>query len=137
MPHTVSVLIPDDVYQQVETEANSKQETVAQTISTYLVEAVRKSMGSESSPFSLSHEQRLMQEEMAAFERMHRELVKMHLGKWVAIYKGKLVDSDWNAESLLARRIRNFPKQTVLIDKVEVDRQPDIFIPSIRLEEMC
>lgn len=137
MAHTVSVLIPDDVYQHVETEANNKKQTVEDTLSSYLVEAVRQTIDAEPGLSPLSHEQRLMLEEMGALERMYDELVNVHLGKWVAIYRGHLVDSDWDAAALMARRLHNYPGQIVLIDKIETDRQPGTFqLPFVRVVSM-
>ncbi len=81
------------------------------------------------------HEQRsTMEQNMAAYRAMHSELVDRYLGQYVAIYDGKLVDSDPDPLLLLERIRRNYPNQVVLRRKVEQTPEREIHIRHPKFE---
>jgi hypothetical protein len=57
--------------------------------------------------------------EMAAYERMHPDLIRSHRGKWVAIFDGKLIDSDDDVGRLHGRVRSAYASAPVLITPVE------------------
>jgi hypothetical protein len=67
--------------------------------------------------------------EKAAFQRMLPELLTTHRGKWVAVRKGTVVDSDENPGELMWRVEQKFGDESVYID--EVLEKPRVYrIPS-------
>lgn len=63
-------------------------------------------------------QKRLLQKEIAAFERMKSELLNTHKGKQVAILHGQLVDCD-DDKRVLARRVyAKYGYRTILMTEV-------------------
>lgn len=63
-------------------------------------------------------QERLLSKEIAAFDQMLPDLMKTHRNKWVAILKGKLVDSDDEEQTLTDRVLEKFGDRTMLIRQV-------------------
>lgn len=57
-------------------------------------------------------------EDRAAFQRMLPELLKTHKGKWVAVYKGQVVDSAENVGDLAVRVYARLGYQEIYMDEV-------------------
>jgi hypothetical protein len=73
--------------------------------------------------------------EVAAYDAMWPELVKTHLGKFVAIYQEQLVDEDDDERALRARlRARFGPEKLVYIQQVLPTRREVVDIPGIDLD---
>jgi hypothetical protein len=72
--------------------------------------------------------------EVSAYEAMHNELVKTHLGHYVAVHRGKLVDFDAEFEPLHRRMRKHFGNEAVLIRHVEAAADPALLFRSPRLE---
>jgi hypothetical protein len=69
----------------------------------------------------------------AAFQEMLPTLLKTHNGKWVAIFKGELVDSAENISELSKRVYAHWGYQAIYMD--EVRAEPRVYrIPSPRLK---
>lgn len=65
--------------------------------------------------------------EIAAYEAMHVQLVRDHLGEWVAIHRQQLVDHD-SDRAALYRRIRSqYGRTAVLIRQVAVDPVEEVW----------
>jgi len=79
-------------------------------------------------------ERRMLEAEMQAFRAMHAELVQHHLGQWVAVHKGRLIDSDGDLGRLHQRIRQAYPQTAILIQKVETLPERDIAVRSPRLE---
>ena len=56
--------------------------------------------------------------ETDAYERLHPELARDHIGEWVAIHEGKLVDHDADVSALYTRIRAQFGRTSVLIRQV-------------------
>ena len=66
-----------------------------------------------------------LDQEQAAFEAMHAQLVSTHLGQFVAIHQEKLIDADVNQRALYIRVHRNHPHTVIGIFPVrESSRMP-------------
>jgi len=70
-------------------------------------------------------QERLLQKEIAAFERMKPELLNTHKGKHVAILNGQLVDSDDDKRVLAKRVYAKYGNRTILM--TEVREQPRVY----------
>lgn len=70
--------------------------------------------------------------EKAAFQRMLPALLKTHQGKWVAIYKGAMVDSDEKPSELMWRVQQKYGDESVyfgeVLEKPRVYRIPSAWI---------
>jgi len=103
--------VPEEVYRQVEELAITMEcditdvllETVTRTISTFPVDPDRS----------------VMNQNVETYKELHAELVMTHLGQFVAICDGRLVDHDPDPVSLLQRVRTRHPEKVVLRRKVE------------------
>ncbi len=79
-------------------------------------------------------QKRKIRAEVRAYEAMHDELIKTHLGHYVALHRGELVDFDEDIQ-MLHRRVRlHYGHEVVLIRRVEASFQPELVFRSPRLE---
>jgi len=70
-------------------------------------------------------QERLLQKEIAAFERMKPDLLNTHKGKQVAILNGKVVDSDEDKRALAKRVYAKYGYRTILM--TEVRESPRVY----------
>lgn len=73
--------------------------------------------------------------EAAAFRALHAGLTETHLGRYVAIHNGKVVDDDIDFQSLHSRVRRRFGRQPVLLRRVETEPERELVFRSPRLEQ--
>lgn len=73
--------------------------------------------------------------EIEAFKLMHRQLMQEYLGRYVAIFQGKLVDHDSDPVTLLQRIKQQYPDQVVLRRKVEKQPERILYVRSPRLSK--
>ncbi len=64
-------------------------------------------------------------EDEAAFKRMQPELLKTHKGKWVAVFKGQVVDSDAKLGDLAGRVYEKLGYQAIYM--AEVTDTPHVY----------
>ena len=107
----MTVTIPDTVYEQVQAIANKTNSPVDQVMADMLSQNLRQ--------FPQHKNQDKMREEVAAYERLHPQLVKLYFGQHVAIFQGECVDHDPDPEALLLRVKKTYPNQIVLRRLVE------------------
>lgn len=72
--------------------------------------------------------------EMQAYIALHPQLQKTHYGKHVAIYEGRLIDSDDDYDALTRRIDDKYPDQFVWISTVEDEPIKTLVFRSPRLE---
>lgn len=65
-----------------------------------------------------AEQQRILERERTAFERLKPELLKTHPGKWVAIVDGQLVDSDDDEDALVQRVYAKYGHRTIFVEEV-------------------
>jgi len=73
--------------------------------------------------------------EMQAYIAMHPALKKTHFGKHVAIYEGRLIDSDQDYDTLTRRIDAQYPNQFVWVSTVEEESIKTFVFRSPRLEQ--
>jgi hypothetical protein len=66
------------------------------------------------------HEERF-EHEVAAYEALWPQLRRTHLGQWVAIKDGQVVDSDRDKAALIRRVYARWPQETVYFEQVLPD----------------
>lgn len=72
--------------------------------------------------------------EVRAYESMHAELVKTHLGHYVALHRNNLVDSDEDFQTLHQRVRQRYGREAVLIRRVEASAKSELVFRSPRFE---
>lgn len=72
-------------------------------------------------------------EERRAFLRLRPRLLRTHLGKYVAIHEGKVVDSGKHQIALALRVYRRFGYVPIYVGQVSVEPPAPVRIPSPRL----
>lgn len=109
----VTLSLSHPVYNTVSQFAEKEQ----QRIEEFLADRLSELFPSE----ELTPEDEAMERETDAYYRLHPTLLHSHLGKHVAIFNGKLVDSDPDGRTLLDRIKEAFPNEVVLIRLVETE----------------
>ena len=79
-------------------------------------------------------QRRKIEAEAQAFESMHAELVKTHLGQYVAIHRGRLIDQDEDFLALHKRVRQGFGNEAVLIRRVEQNPEQELVFRSPKFE---
>jgi len=70
--------------------------------------------------------------EVVAYEKLWPKLRKTHVGRWVAVKDGKVIDSDADQHALIERIRAKFPKEVVYFTQVLPDHPHRIVdIPGI------
>ncbi|MFN0073189.1 MAG: hypothetical protein ACKVVP_17045 [Chloroflexota bacterium] len=107
-----SIEVSPDVRAQLEADAARESRTVDELVDRLLREYLR------------TRQRQKIARETEAFNRLHPALVQTHLGTWVAIHEGQLVDTDGDLAALYARMRGRFGRTSVLLRQVEtpVDR---------------
>lgn len=103
--------VPEEVYRRVEELAV----TTERDISDVLLETVTRTF----SPFPVNPGPSVMNQNVETYKELHAGLVMAHLGQFVAICDGRLVDHDPDPVSLLQRVRTRFPEKVALRRKVE------------------
>ena len=128
MSTQILLTVPDELYQQVEKVADATR----RNISDLLVETITRSFA----PLPVDTNRAKMNQNVAAYKRLHPQLLKSYLGEYVAIHEGQLVDHDQDPIVLLQRMRSNYPEQVILRRRVEpiVEREIQIRHPRIEFE---
>jgi hypothetical protein len=71
--------------------------------------------------------------ERRAFQRLRPSLLRTHLGKYVAIHEGKVVDSGKDKIALALRAYSRFGYVPIFVTQVLAEPAPPVRIPSPRL----
>jgi hypothetical protein len=77
---------------------------------------------------------RVIQQEAAAFQRMHPQLLSTMPGEYVAVHQGQVVDHDHDQLALFLRVEAAYSGQPVLIRQVRPENEQTIEVLSPRLE---
>ena len=115
--HRIAALVPIAEYEQFVTWRKEQQRPRRKLPST--------SRKREHKGTWQAEQERILKQELTAFERMKPELLKSHNGKWVAIHKGELVDFDDDEIALAKRVYAKFGYRTILM--TEVTETPRVY----------
>lgn len=117
--------IPQATYRKAMLFANEQDSDVEQLF----VDAIRERF----EPFPLDEQHDQMQREIAAYQQLHPMLVQTHLGDYVAVYQGKVVDYSTELDEIADRIDENYPDQVVLVRQVQSTPNPVLRFRSPRL----
>jgi hypothetical protein len=117
-----TVAIEPTLYQRVEQAALESQvstgELFTQALRRYLWELDRRKIAEESK----------------AYRRQHAELKEHHLGQYIAMHKGRVVDHDPDFQTLRQRVRQQFGRTAVMITLVEEAAEPELTRRGFRSE---
>ena len=97
--------------------------------------AVANDVDLAESPFYRDPQTQVMDREIAAFETMKAGLLAHHLGEYVAIFQGTVVDHDVDKALLLSRLGQSYADEVVLVRQVRRDPRPPFRLRSPRLHK--
>lgn len=80
-------------------------------------------------------ERQKIEVEAEAFRALHPDLVRAHLGEYVAIHNRQVVDQDQEFQRLHSRIRQRYGRQAVLIRKVEPQVDRELVFRSPRFDE--
>jgi methionyl-tRNA formyltransferase len=128
----ITVQLPDTLYQRTRQFAELHQQEMGDAISALIEDALTIAEGKANGVGQLKSETNL-DRERDAYLALHPKLKEQHLGKFVAIYQGELIDWD-NDAATLARRIRaKYPDNFVWMTQVQQEPMRTIVVRSPRL----
>ncbi len=125
MEAQITIQIPQTVYRKAERLAHRRH----QPLTDVLNEAIDLA---EAAFAQQTHEEQQMECEEVAYESMSDELIASHLHNYVAIYQGKLIDSDPSEQELLIRLDQAYPNEVVLMRQVTLEAEPELYFRSPR-----
>jgi hypothetical protein len=125
MASRLIVSLPNKVLQKIEKRAQAENRPVNELVVDVLQSTFN---GMPDNP-----ENEVMEQEMAAYQAMHPQLLAKYENQFVAVLNGRIVDHDSDQLALVKRRLQNYPSQTVLITQVRPELIRTIHIRSPRL----
>lgn len=117
MAMKITVKLPDQLYQRTQRFAQLHQQELEEAISSLLEQALAVDEADDE-VIDLSEPDPAADREMQAYIALHSTLKEQYLGKYVAIYHGKLIDFDDNPGALLDRIETQYPEEFVWLTKV-------------------
>lgn len=128
MQKELTLSVPEEIYRQIERIAQETQRNVAAVALDTISLAF--------APYPVHRDREQMQKEIAAYLVLHPGLVQSHLGHFVAIYQGQMVDADEDPVALHQRISARYPGKVVLSRQVQVEADPVLQMRSPRLERI-
>lgn len=117
--------LTDSLHQRLPQLAEQRQQGVQEVAASLLDSALPPQVDEREDKANVAREQ-------AAYRAVHNELVQHHLGQHVAIFEGKLVDTDQGGLSLSQRIYEKYPDEFVLIRRVESQPERVLYFRSPR-----
>lgn len=111
MKKRITLTVPEAIYEQATSIADATQQPVDKVFEEALEQVF--------SPFPLHEKHSEMAQEVEAFKAMHPRLIETYLDKYVAVFKGKVIDHDKDVVALSRRINEKLPHEVVLIRRVE------------------
>ena len=118
MSEQITITLSNEIYRQIAQQATLNR----QNISDVVHDVVVRTFTSQNTPVNPARDKML--QEVEAYKKLHPALVKTHLGQFIAIFQGQLVDSDPDKQTLFFRIKENFPNQIVLQRQVLLEVDP-------------
>ncbi|MCA9998370.1 MAG: hypothetical protein KDE56_21555 [Anaerolineales bacterium] len=130
---TLQVTIPlsEKTYKRVQQWAALRQQDIGEAIADYLTDTLPNSDSLIVPPAEPDDE---VEREKQAYIQLHPTLKQTHLGKYVAIYNGRLVDEDEAYSALFERIDALYPDSFVWMTQVKEKPIETLFVRSFRVE---
>ena len=127
----VTVPLSEKTYERVKQWADLRQQNIGEAIADYLTSTLPDSDFYVVPPAEVDE---AVEREKQAYIRLHSSLKQTHLGKYVAIYNGRLVDEDDDYGTLFERIDRLYPDRFVWLSQVKDEPLETLFVRSFRVE---
>ena len=108
MTHYVNVPLSETTYQRIKHLAVERQREIGEMIADYLAETLTPT----------PPQQDPLAEEISAFEALKPELLKTHLGEFVAIYQQQIVGFDSDEMNLIRRVYEQYGPVSCYVEKI-------------------
>jgi hypothetical protein len=120
----VTVTIPDNIYEEVESVAKKQNRSVEEVLSNAIMKAF------ERFPLHENHSQ--MAREKEAYKQLHPKLWEQYPNQYVAVTGGEVVDHDEDMMRIYERIEAKYPDTVVLLEKVLSVPDRILRVPSFR-----
>jgi hypothetical protein len=128
MAEQITVSIPQKLYRRVRGLARLHKRPVDDMI----IDVLERALPPDDKPNS-SEEDAAVEREMQAYIALHPQLKDEYLGQHVAIYGGKLIDTDRDYMALYRRIEIRYPREFVWLTTVQEEAMPTLIFRSPRL----
>lgn len=125
MPEQITISISQTLYSRVRNLAKQRNKPVDDVLEAAITLA-------EVALDSTGNDETTMAQEVAAYQAMHTDLMAQHVGKYVAIHQGQLIDYDEDELALLGRLNAHYPREVVLMKRVRQLPEPELRFRSPR-----
>ena len=133
MALNINLNLSEKTYEKFLRLAKQRQQNIVDFLQDYLEDDELRLIIESHTVIDLSESDSDVEQEQAAYIGMHSKLKERHLGEYVAIYQGKLIDYDSDYGSLFERIQSNFPDTFVWITRVENEAEPVRYWRSSRI----
>jgi hypothetical protein len=128
----VTVPLSEKTYKRVKQWAESRQQNIGEAIADYLTNTLPDSDLYVIPPAEADEN---VEREKQAYIRLHPDLRQTHLGRYVAIYNGRLIDEDEDYGAMLERIDAHYPDKFVWLTQVKDEPIETLFVRSFRVED--
>ena len=111
----VNVPLSQSVYEQVKQLAKQRQQPIEDVIASHLIDTLPSVDDGTTQNIPDSN----LAREKAAYIQLHPQLKQTHMGQYVAIYQGQLIDSDTDYGTLFEHIDDQFPDTFVWLTQVK------------------
>ena len=124
MSDYVTVSIPESLYRRARALARARQRPLDAVIAEVFEQGLPAELVEDDDP--------AVRREMQAYLSLHPDLKATHLGQYVAILDGQLIDNDQDMATLYGRIYDRYPDRFVWLTLVEDDPLPTLHFRSPR-----
>ena len=104
---TITLAIPDELYQQITQMAQITNRLIHELLTETIERAFPR--------VHINPNRQAMEQEVAAFERLHPTLWKQYPHQYVALHQGKVIDHDPKQLALIERIDQAYPQTAVIL----------------------
>ena len=124
----LKVTLNESVYDRVVRLARRRRQDIGETVAQFLEEEL-PAEGEEETVINWAEADESVDQEIAAYHRLHPDLWRKYPGQHVAIQNGRLVDHDADGLALSRRVCSRYPDTFVLIRQVEAQVEVTLMNP--------
>lgn len=111
--------LSEKLYDQVKNLAKSYQRGLAETIVAHLEKTLSRTEIVQEADDLRTQQIKALDNEKVAYMKLHAKLKSTHAGNYVAIYQGKLIDTDRELGAMVERVREQLPDQVVWMTQVK------------------
>jgi len=129
MSTTLTLTLPESVYQQMQARANAIARPVEELAADLIAAGVQ-----DGAPPVLSVPDPDVERERVAYLKLHPFLLRAYPNEFVAVLDGKMIDHDTEEDDLMRRVEEKYPDHFVWVSQVLAEPIPVFYAPSMRLD---